>query len=83
MQRDFIALYPGRINTRELCPGRANNAVHMQAASCTRTCFFVVVGDAVVHGDCFVVVFFCVLVVFVSAAISQMMTWPKKNLTLE
>ena len=53
MQRDFIALYPGRINTGELCPGRANTAVHMQAASCARTFFVVVTGDAVVHGDFF------------------------------
>ena len=53
MQRDFIALDPGRINIRELCPGRTNNAVHMQAASCTRTFFVVVTGDAVVHGGFF------------------------------
>ena len=34
--------------------------------------FVVVVGYVVVHGD-------CLLVVFVSAAISQMMTWPKSD----
>ena len=33
---------------------------------------FVAVGYVVVHGD-------CLLVVFVSAAISQMMTWPKSD----
>ena len=36
--------------------------------------FFVVVGCAVVHDD-----WFSLLIVFVSAAISQMMTWPKSD----